>query len=328
MWRSSCSLIIGSMVGVGCLSAVASGGVSFVSQDRRVEAAAYNGDEPGTKVKSATGFGPFHATVHADFLDRAVPAEPEGSAADATQDSTIGPSLLHTFSSVAASEQDASAFAISTYIVTFDLSTNSPYHVHERLGSKDFGGVEVEGGARLRHNGPSGGLVFDLPLEGDSQDHTFTGTASGQLEPGRYYFEASADARGGPSSQGNGTFSADLTLGNAVAVPLPPAAAGGAVRHCARARAVGRAPRMERTARPTVSLSGTDTLTRPPSARSGVRASPLWTARAEPGAARPAIRRFPSSGFTTPQLIPRRSAAAHRPGEPIPLACCSPPLWR
>jgi len=222
MWRTSCSLIIGSIVGVGCLSAVASGGVSFVSQDRRVEAAAFNGDEPGTKVKSATGFGPFHATVHADFLDR--PAL-EGAAADATQDSTIGPSLLHTFSSVVAAEQDASAFAISTYIVTFDLSTNSPFHVHEQLGSKNFGGVEVEGGARLRHNGPSGGLVFDLPLQGNNNDDTFTDSASGQLEPGRYYFEASADARGGPFSQGNGTFSADLTLGNAVAVPLPPAAA-------------------------------------------------------------------------------------------------------
>src|SRR5690349_13233403 len=133
MWRPICSLFVGSIIGVGALSAVASGGVSFVSQDRRVEAAAFNGDEPGTKVKSATGFGPFHATIHASFLDPDALGGAEGSAADATQDSTIGPSLLHTFSSVLAAEQDASAFANSVYTVTFDVSTATPYQLHEQL---------------------------------------------------------------------------------------------------------------------------------------------------------------------------------------------------
>src|SRR3954466_6051880 len=101
MWRLTSRRVLGCLIGVVCLSPVASGGVSFVAQDRRVEAAAFNGDEPGTKVKSATGFGSFHGTVHAEFLDR--PAL-EGAAADATQDSTISTSLLHTASSLSASE--------------------------------------------------------------------------------------------------------------------------------------------------------------------------------------------------------------------------------
>jgi hypothetical protein len=223
MWRPFCSLFVGSMVGVACLSAVASAGVTFVSQDRRVEAAAFNGDEPGTKVKSATGFGPFHATIHATFLDPDALGGAEGSGADATQDSTIGPSLLHTFSSLDAAEQDASAFSNSIYAVTFDVSTTTPYHLHEQLTAVGSSAALVDGVARLHHSSPSGPLVFDLPLEGGFGGDTTTDSASGQLAPGRYYFEADAGDRGS-ASVGQGTFSADLTLGNAVAVPLPPAA--------------------------------------------------------------------------------------------------------
>jgi hypothetical protein len=208
------------LIGVVCLSSVASGGVLIDSQDRRVEAAAFNGDEPGTKVKSATGFGPFHGSVHAEFLDR--PAL-EGAAADATQDSTISTNLLHTASSLAASEQDASAFARSIYTVTLDVSTPTLYHLHARLESINSRGAMLDAAIRLHHTGPSGALVFDRPLQGDNQDHTFVQDVSGQLAPGRYYFEADAEALGSFGG-GRGTVAADLTLEEAIAVPLPPAA--------------------------------------------------------------------------------------------------------
>jgi hypothetical protein len=223
MWRPVCSRIVGCLIGVGCLSAVASAGVTFLSQDRRVVAAAFNGDEPGTKDKSATGFGPFHATIHAGFFDPDALGGAEGSAADATQDSTIGPSLLHTFSSLVASEEDASAFANSVYTVTFDVSTTTPFQLHEQLVATGANAALVGGAARLHHSSPSGPLVFDLPLEGGFGGDTITDSASGQLAPGRYYFEANSGARAA-FTHSEGTFSADLTLGNAVAVPLPPAA--------------------------------------------------------------------------------------------------------
>src|SRR5437764_1241935 len=104
MWRTSYSMIVGFVVGIGALTAAASGGVSLVSQNRSIEAAASNnGDEPGT-IKSASGFGRFHESVHAVLVD----GEPgEGAVADAAQDSTISSSLLHTFSDLSAARQDS-----------------------------------------------------------------------------------------------------------------------------------------------------------------------------------------------------------------------------
>jgi len=81
-----CSLVIGLMVGIGCLSVVASGGVSLVSQERSIEAAASTDPEEPGNDQSASGFGRFHEYVHATLID----GEPgEGAVADATQDSTI-----------------------------------------------------------------------------------------------------------------------------------------------------------------------------------------------------------------------------------------------
>jgi hypothetical protein len=223
MWRTSCSLITGFVLGMGSLSAVASGGVSLVSQERSIEAFAANGDLPGT-IKSATGFGRFHQSLHAELTD----GEPEeGAIADATQDSTVSPSLLHTFSILNAEEANSGALASSNYHVTFDVTTPTPYHLRTRLTSMNGSGPAVDEGVRLHESGPSGPLVFDRGLTGDAEDHTLTATAEGVLAPGRYFFEADAEAApnllGHDSNSAQGTFSTDLSLGTAVAVPLPPA---------------------------------------------------------------------------------------------------------
>jgi hypothetical protein len=185
MWRSSCSMIIGFVVGLGYLSAVASGGVSLVSQQRSIHVVASSeSDDPG-KVESATGFGRFHQSIHADFLDREAL---EGAAADATQDSTITTSLLRTFFDLSAGKQDAIAAADSSYAVIFDVTTLTPYHLQAQLTSRNFTGQAVNAGISLHQSGPAGPIVFDRPLQGDSNYNTFTETASGILAPGRYSF--------------------------------------------------------------------------------------------------------------------------------------------
>jgi hypothetical protein len=209
------------------LPATAPAGTVLVSQSRSVTAKAGPVEPTDSQTRSATGFGPFVAAVSAEFRDEFDPLE--GATAEATQDSLVTASLLRTRGALSAGQTDAFALSESLYAVTFDLTEVTPYQLQAAFTTRELTSEGSSLIARLRESGPDGPLVFERILEADRNGGTLTGSGSGNLDAGRYFFEA--DATGftpaGDAGGADATYSASFALGPSV--PLPPGVwAGGA----------------------------------------------------------------------------------------------------
>jgi hypothetical protein len=232
------SLAIG-MLAVFLFTPAADAGLSYVGQDRRVEAGTGNygtpfpSDNGPFNVRSATGFGPFAATVESSWSNEFG----DGDSARVSQSSVLGDLLISVSGDVLAGAGAFNAQYQSLFDVTFDIAEDTPYRL---AADMRFDTIEYSGILRtndvftlvLRRLGGSdgGGTLIDERWSTFDVTDTMRGepdvSRSGTLEAGRYALlldiKTSIDAGGEIA-----TYNLDFTTGGVTplpAVPLPPAA--------------------------------------------------------------------------------------------------------
>lgn len=226
--------------GVLLAAGTARAGLSYVSQDRRVEAAA--GDElpprfPGTgevRGLAADGFGPFDAAERVEYVQS---HDLDYQEARASQMSRLGPTGLSAAGEFRAFSQDELVRHHSRFAVTFDVSAATPYRLSATipsLGQDPYPFAKYIPFMRyvleFRQVGPQrteplvevrSSSVFDL-----YGSDALPVDARGTLLPGRYELVLDIDGTFNGGAQA-GAYSLDLVTGldagPTPAVPLPPA---------------------------------------------------------------------------------------------------------